>query len=230
MVREAAALLLGRRAFLQTLWCERSRGALAERDFCPACNARAGVAGIASLRRRNRALAAAASPHNRRHDRLLARRRHRHAFQRHAHHCDGLRRRRPRPHPQRKLSHTPTHAVARPNPLRLFPGLSRSRERAPPESFFAAARFSSGHSSQNAGATPSAYFIRQPSPLSASPHSPGTSSAPAAIPISSASSSSNTISNASSPPNSSTSSLFWFYIPVVLVAFCLGPCRLCARS
>ncbi len=49
-------------------------------------------------------------------------------------------------------------------------------------------------------------FIPLLSRLFASPLSPGTSSAPAAIPVFSTSSSSSTISNATSPPNSSTSS------------------------
>ncbi len=118
----------GAARLLQSFRCKRNRRTPAKRDFCAPRNSRAGVAGIASLRRRNRSLATSASPHNRRHDRLLPRRRHRHAFQRHAHHRHGLRRRRPRPHPQRKHSNPPANPVARPDSLRLFPGLSRSRK------------------------------------------------------------------------------------------------------
>src|SRR5258708_7455742 len=129
LVREARSLLLGCRALLQTVRRERSRRAAAERHLCATRHARSGVARIASLRRGNRLLAAASASDHRWHDRLLSRRCHGHAFQRHAHDCHGLRRRRPWPHAQREFSRHSTNALARPCPFRFFPRPRRPRER-----------------------------------------------------------------------------------------------------
>src|SRR6267378_7055666 len=72
--------------------------------------------------------AASASDHHR-HDRLLARRRHRHAVQQHAHDCHGLRRRRARAHSKRKHADPPSNTLARPHSLRFLPGARRPRQR-----------------------------------------------------------------------------------------------------
>src|SRR5258705_882543 len=72
--------------------------------------------------------AASASDHHR-HDRLLARRRHRHAVQQHAHDCHGLRRRRARAHSKRKHADPPSNTLARPYSLRFLPGARRPRQR-----------------------------------------------------------------------------------------------------
>src|ERR1700682_2231598 len=74
-------------------------------------------------------MAASSASDYRRHDRLLARRRHRHAFQRHAHDCHGLRRCRARAHSQRKHSHPSTHAMARAHSLSVLPPASPPPER-----------------------------------------------------------------------------------------------------
>src|SRR5260370_4168811 len=87
------------------------------------------MACIAPLRRGNRSLAAASSSDDRWHDRLLARRRHRHAFQRHAHHRHGVRRGRSGPHAQRTHANSLSNTLARPHSLRFFPRPRRSRQR-----------------------------------------------------------------------------------------------------
>ena len=97
VVRKAGPLLLDGRRKLQTLRRKRSRRATAQRPLRIVRNAVARVARTAGLWRRNGAMAAAAASNKRRHDRLFPRSRNRHAFQRHAHHRNGLRRRRPRP-------------------------------------------------------------------------------------------------------------------------------------
>src|SRR5579859_3843190 len=105
--------------------------------------------------------------------------------------------------------------------LDFFLGL-RCWPRDLPALFSAVAPFFSGGSSPNAGATLSASCIPPQSQHSASPLCPGTSSAPAATPISFASSSSNTTSSATLPPNSSTSNPSGFTSPFCWRHSCPG--------
>src|SRR5712675_1893531 len=73
MVREAAALLLGRGNLLQAFWSERGCGPIAECDLRVARDVGHGLACLARLWRGNRALATAFAPDYRRHDRIFAR-------------------------------------------------------------------------------------------------------------------------------------------------------------
>src|SRR5882724_233329 len=132
VVRKTSASLLGRRDLLQALRPERTRSRcpLAKRDLCAAGNPGARMAGLAHLRRRMCALAAAVAAHKRRHDWLLARRSHGHAVRRHAHHRNGLRRRRAwAGDNDRKHANPPANPVARAHTLRLFPWPGCSGER-----------------------------------------------------------------------------------------------------
>ena len=97
LVRETATLLLGSGHLLQTFWSERSGRAPSQRDRSIAGDFGNGLARVAHLRRRNRALAVASASDNGRRDGLFARRGDRYAVQRHAHDRHGLRRGAPAP-------------------------------------------------------------------------------------------------------------------------------------
>src|SRR5580704_13805385 len=89
MVRKAAAVLLGCRTQLQSIWRQRNISTIAERDRSAVGNTNARLAGLARLRQRNRAMAPALATFERRHDRILALRGNRHALQRDADVRDG---------------------------------------------------------------------------------------------------------------------------------------------
>src|SRR5579859_112479 len=81
LVRRTAALLLGCGNQLQTFWSQRSRSPLAERHLRAPCDVSPGVAGLAHVRRGDRAVAPAPAADNRRYDRLFARGGNGHAVQ-----------------------------------------------------------------------------------------------------------------------------------------------------
>src|SRR5713101_133927 len=129
VVRKASALVLGRGTQLQALRRERSCRAAAQRHLRATRHACAGVAGATPLWRGNGSLAAASASDHRRHDRLLSRRCHGYALQRHAHHRYGLRRRRPGPRAKRTHADSSSNALAPAPSFRFLPWLGRTRQR-----------------------------------------------------------------------------------------------------